>query len=319
MLLVPFYETLIESRKKGLWAMVYTLFLGIIFQFISLSVTRRQIAHMLLSSDFMLEINESKMILNINDKGLSKDLFIYGKREFLTTDYLINSGALKEGDVVLDIGANIGYYALLESRLVGNSGKVYAVEPVSTNFEILKKNIKLNNRKNMQVFHLAAGDKNTSLKVYLHRKLNLCSVIRNPSSDYVGEETVDCLTVDSFLEGKDTPQLIRMDVEGYEYNILKGMELTIKKPVKILMEIHGNIMTKEKSNVIFNVLRKNGFKVDFAAYDLGHVQHKMALNLVKKMGISTPMLLDVDWDKLQEWVVEKRMSALILFSNTHNY
>lgn len=298
--------------------MVYTLFLSIIFQFISISVTRRQIAHMLLSSDFMLEINESKMILNINDKGLSKDLFIYGKREYLITDYLINSGVLKEGDVALDIGANIGYYALLESKLVGNSGKVYAIEPVSTNLELLQKNIKLNNRKNMQVFHLAIGDKNTSLKVYLHRNFNLCSVKKNQLVNYIGEETVDCLTVDSFLEGKDAPQLIRMDVEGYEYNILKGMTLTVEKPVKILMEIHGSLMTKEESTEIFSMLRKNGFKVDFAAYDVTCAVNKLALTLLEKLEITPPMILSRDWDKLQEWIVEKRMSAQILFSNTQN-
>lgn len=312
---IPFYRTIKRSRKKGLGNLVYTISLGVMFQVLSPTLTKRQLEYRMYSSDIIREINGSKMLLCVRDKGISKDLFLYRKREPLSTDYLINSGVIKEGDIVLDIGANIGYYALLESRLVGNSGKVYAIEPVSRNLEILKKNIKLNDCRNIQVFHLAIGDKNTKSKIYVSgTDFNLCSMSRNPDMNIIGEETVDVITVDSFLEGRDAPQLIRMDVEGYECNILKGMKNTVKKPIKMLIEIHGHLMTKEESNAMFNMLRKNGFKVDFAVYDITCIVNRVAVTLIRKMGLSLPRIINVDMAKVQEWIVEKRMSAHVLFS-----
>jgi protein-L-isoaspartate O-methyltransferase len=81
------------------------------------------------------------MYLRIRDKGVSRQLALVGVREKFSTETL--QGELREGDCVVDIGANIGYYALMEARLVGSYGKVYAIEPVSYNFQLLENNIQL--------------------------------------------------------------------------------------------------------------------------------------------------------------------------------
>ena len=94
------------------------------------------------------------MLLFPKNGAIQLDLFLHKKREFICTDYLIGDGIIKEEDVVLDIGANIGYYALIESQLVGLNGKVYAVEPVQGNFELLKKNVHLNNLENVAYFSI---------------------------------------------------------------------------------------------------------------------------------------------------------------------
>jgi len=73
-------------------------------------------------------------------------LAINGIWEPLETNLIKNK--IKEGDIVLNIGANIGYYTLLIARLVGSNGKVFAFEPDLNNFKILKKNIEINNYKN---------------------------------------------------------------------------------------------------------------------------------------------------------------------------
>ena len=72
----------------------------------------------------------------------------------------------KKGDVVVDVGANIGYYTILLADKVGKNGKVYAFEPDKLNFEILVKNIKANNLKNVIAVNAAVGRKNETKVLY---------------------------------------------------------------------------------------------------------------------------------------------------------
>ena len=114
------------------------------------------------------DVNGFKMYLNLkSDTGISKDLFIFKKREYLSTDFLQNQNFINPGDVILDIGANIGYYALLESRLTGPRGMVYAIEPVLNNYYTLKSNVELNDIKNINMFKLAIGNKNGKDYIYV--------------------------------------------------------------------------------------------------------------------------------------------------------
>ena len=68
----------------------------------------------------LMEIIGNKMYLDLADEGISRELMLDGIREYLNIADV--KGELKKGDVVVDIGANIGYYALLEAQLVGDEG-----------------------------------------------------------------------------------------------------------------------------------------------------------------------------------------------------
>ena len=76
---------------------------------------------------------------------------------------------IKEGDVVMDIGANIGYYTLVAAKLVGANGKVYAFEPESINFSFLKKSVEINNYENVICEKKAVSNENGKLKLFLHK------------------------------------------------------------------------------------------------------------------------------------------------------
>lgn len=206
-------------------------------------------------------VNGDQMFLDLKgDEGVSKDLFFYGKREIPVTDYMTSGKIVKPGDVVLDLGANIGYYVILESRIVGASGIVYAVEPVTECFKSLKKNVELNNLKNVQLFQFGAGDTNTNAFINVGKKLNLSAMTFYRDAEFTQQEEVAMVTVDEFFKDKREPNLIRMDVEGYEYAIVKGMKKTLASPnLKLLMEIHSKIMTKEQTETMFASFKENGF------------------------------------------------------------
>ena len=205
------------------------------------------------------EINGVKMYLDLkNDSGISKFLMIHGKREPLTVDYLMDSNLLSEGDVVLDIGANIGYYALLESKLIGETGEVYAVEPIKNNLNNLKRNIKLNEFKNIKTYNLAMGDKdNEEVEIYMRSHGNLSSLTSLPSNygDVVSVERV----LMSKKELPHPPKYIRMDVEGYEGNILEGMQNTLSSRPCLQIEFHPTILTNGQKERVCAILREKGY------------------------------------------------------------
>jgi FkbM family methyltransferase len=212
--------------------------------------------------DFVVrEIQGSKMFLNIRDKGLSSDLYLRGKREDKATDEF--QKRLKPGLVVVDAGANIGYYALMEAKAVGEKGRVYAIEPIPQNVELLKKNIAANGYGNIEVFQMAVGDKNGKQGIFLSKQSNLSTFCKNVDLDQSGETIqVDVVSIDSFLEGKRLPDIVRMDVEGYEYEILKGMEETMKKDrgMQFFIEVHADFMGAEKTIALFKIMKENGFE-----------------------------------------------------------
>jgi FkbM family methyltransferase len=209
----------------------------------------------------LVEVNGSIMRLDLaHDMGISKDLFQFRKREHVVTDYLFTKGILRQGDVVLDIGANIGYYALLESKLVGPSGQVYAIEPVSSNYRMLARNIALNDIKNIRTFNLAVGSKMGMENIYVASAGNISSLIRREGPTYVRTEQVQVVTVDDFVHTQDIqPVLIRMDVEGYEKEIIKGMTQTLQHKPKLLIEVHPLFMSYEELDTIFSTLQRYGY------------------------------------------------------------
>jgi len=238
---------------------------------------------------FLKKIQSSKMYLDINDPGISKELLLTGVHEKRTTD-LIKS-ELEEGMVVIDIGSNLGYYCLIEAQIVGNQGKVYALEPVPRNFEILSKNIIINGYKNIKSHCLAVSDKSGIADLFLTGASNWGSMIdlnSKNTSNYMkskmtqlnqGVIKVKAVSIDDFLE-KETVHnvnLIRMDIEGHEINAIKGMEKTLKKspsPLKLLIEVHNKLFDNPEESLTstFEKLLLFGFKpkVLIAKKDIFH-------------------------------------------------
>jgi len=210
-------------------------------------------------------IQGSKMYLDLRDKGISRELIFNDIREEKATLHIKKT--LKKDDIVIDIGANIGYFALMEAKSVGNNGKVYAVEPVSSNFELLKRNITINGYSNVEVFNFAFGHKNEVRKLYLSSKYNWHAMVPFEGQDAISSVDVNVYTMDTFLKNKEYPGFVRMDVEGYESRIIQGMEQTLKnnKPLKLFIELHPHIMKREDVLILLNTLKENDFEIRLMA------------------------------------------------------
>ena len=228
------------------------------------------------------EILGSKMYLDLSDEGISRDLIMNGIREDISVEFF--ETIVKEGDIVVDLGANIGYYALLESKIVGDKGYVYAIEPVPSNVELLRRNIEVNKYSNMEVHQLAIGDTRGTQAMFLstHRNKPTLREIAGTHKEAFFTEMidVDVITLDDFMKDKPYPNVIRMDVEGYEYQIIRGMKniLQRKLPLLLFIEFHFHLLKEQESIETLETLKNAGFqRVDVLKRVLprGQNRHKL--------------------------------------------
>lgn len=152
-----------------------------------------------------------------------------------TTAFFIN--IIRPGMTVVDIGAHIGYFTRLFSRLVGNCGKVFAFEADPFIFELLKKNTQ--RLRNVDARQLAICDRSGSTDFYHSEEKSGCSstVEKLPLLFKKRRITVLAGDLDSVLEGSGIKRvdLIKMDIEGGEPRALRGMQRTLEKNRGIIL------------------------------------------------------------------------------------
>ncbi len=195
-------------------------------------------------------------------------LLTRGKSETPEDDFVKN--IVKSGDKIIDVGAHWGVFSVLFGKLVGEYGKVYAFEASRKNFKILKKNICINKlSQTVKPYNLAIGNE--------EKKVNLAIADTSSGHNSIYDkhlkgikkyETISQTTIDKFTEENSIKSidLLKIDVEGYEYNVLKGAEETIKrsKDMWLFVEFSPNFISKELAINMLEFLKKYFRKVYIA-------------------------------------------------------
>lgn len=141
---------------------------------------------------------------------------------------------IKEGDIVVDIGANIGYHTLTFAKLVGKTGKVYAFEPDPINFNYLKKNIEFNGYKNVIPIQKAVSDITGKGKLYLYKRAGVEKIWDLKEKGNRPTIEIDMIKLDDFIKKID---FVKIDVEGAEGMVLRGMPNLLRQNIKMVIEI----------------------------------------------------------------------------------
>jgi FkbM family methyltransferase len=166
---------------------------------------------------------------------------------------------IRPGDCVLDIGANIGFYAEILSALAGSNGEVHCFEPDKVNFNHLRdncgklRNVRLNNK--------AAGPRTEKIKIYTSKELNVDHRTYKPD-EYESEIEIEAVSIDDYIASKKV-DFIKMDIQGFEMQAVRGMAKTLENnpDVKLISEFWPYGLKKAGSSVTdyFDLLCSKGF------------------------------------------------------------
>lgn len=174
---------------------------------------------------------------------------------------------LRPGDVFFDIGANVGYYSLIASQLVGATGQVHAFEPIPENILSIQKSISDNSIANINLNQVAVADKKSSMDIYIGDDTignsGWASFVK--STRRIHSLKVDVVSIDDYVRanGIDRVRLVKIDIEGAELDALKGMKnicSDVSAP-NMICEINPYLLARQQidSRAITSCLSEYGY------------------------------------------------------------
>jgi len=208
----------------------------------------------------------------------------------------------KEGDIVVDVGAHIGKYNIIASKMVGSKGKVIAIEAHPVNYDILKHNIVINKLSNVIALNYAVHSTETLVKLYepgQEEGFTIYNTIMTDRTSLNNQKYIEVKadTLDSLLleNGIKEVNWIKIDVEGAEYEVLKGATniLSSSKDISLLIEIHNlGVENKTFYEPIMQFLESMNYKLSFEKiYGTGErhiIIKKLSINNYRVDSAETP-------------------------------
>ncbi len=185
-----------------------------------------------------IEAHGNTYALKASDQGITPMLL--KQNDYEAEEIQLVKRMIKPGMTVVDIGANIGYYTVIFSKLVGKEGQVFAFEPEPENLDYLHENIAGNHCTNVEVAPIALADKKGQIDFFVPECTRSTSSM--VASNLIYEKGANKISVateslDEYLSGKHAPQVdfIKIDVQGAESIVFSGAQ-------KVLSQDHLSLM-----------------------------------------------------------------------------
>lgn len=185
------------------------------------------------------------------DMRRASGAFDLGTNEMPVQDWLASQ--VKPGMTFYDVGANIGFFALLGARLVGESGKVVAFEPVRENAEAIRRNADLNGFDHVVVVEVALSSRTGEAELVLAAHPGGAALRESAMPpDATTTTTVPTATLDSLVQRSDfpPPDIVKIDVEGAELAVLDGMSrVALEHRPRVVCEVDGETSAEVESRL----------------------------------------------------------------------
>jgi FkbM family methyltransferase len=172
-------------------------------------------------------------------------------------DYL--ETRIQKGWCAWDVGANVGIWSLVLSKLVGENGSVHSFEPVNSTRTMLLENLSLNRVTNVIVNSFALSNSNSNGVINIGVNAGCNTLVESKSTNNTSQLTQEivCKTGDSYQgDSQSFPSLIKIDVEGWEPEVVSGMETLLAKSPMIMVEVSGKDTGTERSNAQQSMINK---------------------------------------------------------------
>lgn len=168
---------------------------------------------------------------------------------------------VKPGDTALDIGANIGFFSMELAAMCGKAGKVYAFEPDPDNFRELQKTV--GHLPQVSLHNKAVGAENGTLTLYRSSLLNVDHRTYQ-SSENIQQISVEAVALDSFFDHETRVNVIKMDIQGFEYFALQGMKRILQEQKPLIVSEFwpwGLQQSGSSSTDVFDLLHDTGYDI----------------------------------------------------------
>jgi FkbM family methyltransferase len=205
------------------------------------------------------------MRLNVRDL-IQQTILLEGMWDPALTGFI--ESTLKPGNVFIDVGAHVGYFTLLAGRRVGPSGAVLSIEPNPVAFNQLRQNVERSDLLNVLMAHTACGDSHDPVHLYLHSESNSSMASLSAANATSGVAVdVACTTLDDLCRDRGLTgiHLVKIDVEGAELSVLRGMRRILPeiRPV-IVLELEPQLLAGFGSTTasIVSLLAEYDYHVD---------------------------------------------------------
>lgn len=228
-----------------------------------------------------LDLNPYQASFYVHSQWVYADLKSFGGEHDLLADV---TAAVKPGDTVYDVGANMGLYAVFLAQAVGEQGLVLAFEPERHYCERLSANVALNHLKNVRIIALALGERSyTSNFLPSERGRAAPRLAELEKATAKSARRVSVVQGDEWVAAEKIPlpRLVKIDVEGYEHAVIHGLARTLSNPACQLVccEIHPRLLPQDvRPDDILALLRSHGF-TRFDIRERSPEQHVLAFKM----------------------------------------
>lgn len=193
---------------------------------------------------------------------IGRHLYKYQNHEKDNTYYLLKNLSLKDGEIAIDIGANIGWFSILLNRVSSPNAKIFSFEPNQNNYRLLVENLHKNKCYNVEAIAKAVSDKNGTGELYIYPEKNSGRHSLLPSNG-LSKKVVDTVALNNFFEEYiyRKVKFLKLDIEGFEYFALKGSSKILEFVPLIMMELSPNLYPKNAGILeILNLMYEKSYK-----------------------------------------------------------
>ena len=210
-----------------------------------------------------IETHGARMFLDPHDGGVGYQLVIGRGYESATTELFERE--LAPGMIVVDLGANVGYYSLLAAARVGPEGQVFAFEPAPENIALLERSIAANGFDRLTLVPKACSDFNGPVQLHLSKAGKGLHTIGTPGDGWEAIE-VECVRLDDYFAGAEPEiDLMKIDIEGAEMRALDGMSSILEgsRKLRILTEVNPTALSANGTDAEAYIRRlmSHGFEI----------------------------------------------------------
>lgn len=224
-----------------------------------------------------------EILLDPKNGSVDKEIYLHGVYEPEILRLL--RAYVAEDSVCLDVGSNIGQHALFMAHLA-KEGKVYAFEPIKSLFEQINKSKERNNFENLMVENIGLSDKNEVVTIHINN-LNFGMSTIIPRKDFNASETIRTRIFSDFWNDRLRIDVVKIDVEGYEYQVLRGMEKELRKYSPVILFEFSPIFYK-KINIKNEAILEFLFDIGYELFDVEKGNQEITKGAIEPFLLSTP-------------------------------